>query len=54
MVVHGPLSSGTDAGAWPGTMAIPSSGREITAALALAQTVPRADASSPAAAIRTL
>lgn len=53
MVVHGPLSSGTGAGAWPVTMAIPSLGQEITAALVLAQTVPTVAASSPVAAIRT-
>lgn len=47
------LSPGTGAGAWPVTMAIPSSGQEITAALVLAQTVPTAAASSPVAAIRT-
>ena len=53
-VIHGPLSSATDAGAWPVTMAIPSLGQEITAALVLAQMVPTVDASSPIAAIKIL
>lgn len=41
-------------GAWLVTMETPSSGQETTAALVLAQMVPRADASLPVAAIKTL
>lgn len=43
-----------DVGAWRVTMATPSLGQEITAALVPAQTVPTADASLPVAAIKIL
>lgn len=48
------FSSVTDVGAWLVTMVTPSLDQEITAALVLAQMVPTADASLPAAAIRIL
>lgn len=53
-VVHDPLCSATDVGAWLVTMVIPSLGREITAALVPAQMVPTADASLPVVVIKIL
>lgn len=53
-MVHDLISSMTDVGAWPVTMEMPSLGQEITAALVLAQMVPRVDASLPVAVTKTL
>lgn len=53
-MLHDLLCPATDTGAWLVTMETPSLGQETTAALVLAQMVPRADASLPVAAIKTL